>query len=86
MKSTTVNDCGGTPSTGPMASEIRAKNRLKICEYIDACFRCSCSECDVGFVDRESGNILCCNQHMFAPDEITAAKRKEPVLVVRYAR
>jgi len=70
---TTVVEHGGTPSTGPVVSEMHAKNGLRICQYIDTYPRCSCKECNI-FVDRDGGNILCCNQHMFAPDEIAAAK------------
>lgn len=70
----TESRCGGLLSSAVQASSGKhAKKQLKICEYITQCPRCSCKKCDVGFVDRESGNILCCNQHMFTYQEIAAA-------------
>ena len=63
--------------------DTACQRRLTICDYIDSCPQCSCSECEGIYVGREAGKILCCTMHMFTQEEIAAAKRKEPILVIK---
>lgn len=67
-------NCGGSPSACQESMGKLAKNGLQICGYIYSHPRCSCEGCDVKNVGRESGNILCCNQHLFTYAEIAMAQ------------